>query len=96
MVILAAFHLHNVRLMLSSRSASPDPDTGRHARTPVSTPEVLNSVNLFITEKTCIYQFMASAVESAQAIEGVRLSTISITGFLVLHCGRPSLGRQTG
>jgi len=61
LVILAAFHLHNVRLMLSSKIGQPyDPDKGEGTVGRNFCYQVLNSVNLFFDEKTYINQFMGA------------------------------------
>ncbi len=61
LVILAAFHLHNVRLMLSSKIGQPyDPDTGEGTVGRNFCYQLLNSVNLFFDEKTYINQFIGA------------------------------------
>ena len=61
MVILAAFHLHNVRLMLSSGIGKPyDPGTGEGTVGRNFCYQLLNSINLFFDKSVYINQFMGS------------------------------------
>jgi gluconate 2-dehydrogenase alpha chain len=69
MVVLAAFHLHNVRLMLSSGIGQPyDPDTGKGKVGRNFCYQLLNSVNLFFNQNVYINQFMGAG-GVGQAIE---------------------------
>ena len=95
MVVLAAFHLHNVRLMLSSGIGEPyDPDTGKGTVGRNFCYQVLNSVNLFFDEKTYINQFMGSG-GAGQAIEDFYADNFD-HGPLGFIGGGVIWGRQTG
>ena len=60
-VILAAFHLHNVRLMLSSGIGRPyDPDTGEGVIGRNFCYQLINSVNLFWDKDVYINQFIGA------------------------------------
>jgi gluconate 2-dehydrogenase alpha chain len=68
-VILAAFHLHNVRLMLSSKIGQPyDPGTGTGVVGRNFCYQLLSSVNLFFDDKTYINQFIGAG-GGGQAID---------------------------
>lgn len=95
MVILAAFHLHNVRLMLSSGIGEPyNPDTGDGTVGRNFCYQILNSVNLFFDEKTYINQFMGSG-GVGQAIEDFYGDNFD-HGPLGFIGGGVIWGRQTG
>ena len=60
-VILAAFHLHNVRLMLSSGIGRPyDPDTGEGVVGRNFCYQIINSLNLFWDKDVYINQFIGA------------------------------------
>ncbi|MBB2202625.1 GMC family oxidoreductase [Gluconacetobacter tumulisoli] len=61
LVVLAAFHLHNVRLMLSSAIGTPyDPVTGQGTVGRNFCYQLINSVNLFFDKSIYINQFMGA------------------------------------
>jgi gluconate 2-dehydrogenase alpha chain len=95
MVILAAFHLHNVRLMLSSRIGKPyDPDTGEGTVGRNFCYQLLNSVNLFFDHSLYINQFMGAG-GVGQAIEDFYADNFD-HGPLGFIGGGVIWGRQTG
>ncbi len=68
-VVLAAFHLHNVRLMLSSKIGKPyDPDSGEGVVGRNFCYQLLSSLTLFFDEKTYINPFMGAG-GGGQAID---------------------------
>ena len=60
-VVLAAFHLHNVRLMMTSKIGQIyNPDTGEGTVGRNFCYQMIDSVNLFFDNKTYINQFMGA------------------------------------
>jgi gluconate 2-dehydrogenase alpha chain len=95
MVVLAAFHLHNVRLMLSSRIGKPyDPDTGEGVIGRNFCYQLLSSVNTFFDDKTYINQFMGAG-GVGQAVEDFNADNFD-HGPLGFIGGGVMWGRQTG
>jgi gluconate 2-dehydrogenase alpha chain len=95
MVVLAAFHLHNVRLMLSSKIGKPyDPETGEGVIGRNFCYQLLNSVNTFFDSKTYINQFMGAG-GAGQAIEDFNADNFD-HGPLGFIGGGVMWGRQTG
>ncbi len=95
MVVLAAFHLHNVRLMLSSNIGKPyDPETGEGVVGRNFCYQVLNSVNLFFDKNTYINQFMGAG-GVGQAIDEFYGDNFD-HGPLNFIGGGVIWGRQTG
>jgi gluconate 2-dehydrogenase alpha chain len=95
MVVLAAFHLHNVRLMLSSKIGKPyDPDSGQGTVGRNFCYQLINSVNLFFDQNTYINQFMGAG-GVGQAIEDFYGDNFdhAALGFIG---GGVIWGRQTG
>jgi gluconate 2-dehydrogenase alpha chain len=95
MVVLAAFHLHNVRLMLSSHIGRPyDPVTGEGSVGRNFCYQLLNSVNLFFNKDVYINQFMGAG-GVGQAIEEFNADNFDHgpAGFVG---GGIIWGRQTG
>lgn len=69
LVILAAFQLHNVRLMLSSKIGTPyNPETGEGVVGRNFSYQLINSLNLFFDENSRINAFMGAG-GVGQAIE---------------------------
>ena len=94
-VVLAAFHLHNVRLMLSSKIGKPyDPETGEGVIGRNFCYQLINSVNTFFDKKTYINQFMGSG-GVGQAIEDFSMANFD-HGPLGFIGGGVMWGRQTG
>jgi len=94
-VLLAAFHLHNVRLMLSSGIGKPyDPDTGEGTVGRNFCYQLLNSVNLFFNKDVYINQFMGAG-GVGQAIDDFYADNFDHAklGFIG---GGVIWGRQTG
>ncbi len=95
MVVLAAFHLHNVRLMLSSGIGQPyNPDTGEGTVGRNFCYQLLNSVNMFFDEKTYINQFIGAG-GVGQAIDDFYSDNFD-HGPLNFIGGGVIWGRQTG
>jgi gluconate 2-dehydrogenase alpha chain len=95
MVVLAAFHLHNVRLMLSSNIGKPyDPVTGEGVVGRNFCYQVLNSVNLFFDKSAYINQFMGAG-GVGQAIDEFYGDNFD-HGPLNFIGGGVIWGRQTG
>ncbi|MGI4801574.1 MAG: GMC family oxidoreductase, partial [Janthinobacterium lividum] len=94
-VVLAAFHLHNVRLMLSSRIGIPyDPNTGKGVVGGNFCYQLLSSVNLFFDDKTWINQFIGAG-GGGQAIDDFYSDNFD-HGPLNFIGGGVLWGRQTG
>ena len=95
MVVLAAFHLHNVRLMLSSGIGKPyDPDTGEGVVGRNFCYQLIDSINLFFDKNTYINQFMGAG-GVGQAIEEFNADNFD-HGPLNFIGGGVIWGRQTG
>lgn len=95
MVVLAAFQLHNIRLMLSSKIGQPyNPDTNEGAIGRNFCYQVLNSVNLFWDKDVYINQFMGAG-GGGQAIEEFNADNFD-HGPLGFIGGGIIWGRQTG
>lgn len=95
LVVLAAFHLHNVRLMLSSGIGKPyDPDTGEGTVGRNFCYQLINSVNLFFDDKTYINQFMGAG-GVGQAVDDFYGDNFD-HGPLGFIGGGVMWGRQTG
>jgi gluconate 2-dehydrogenase alpha chain len=95
LVVLAAFHLHNVRLMLSSGIGQPyNPDTGEGTVGRNFCYQLLNSVNLFFDDKTYINQFMGAG-GVGQAVDDFYGDNFD-HGPLGFIGGGVMWGRQTG
>jgi len=95
MVVLAAFHLHNVRLMLSSGIGKPyDPVSGDGVVGRNFCYQVLDSVNLFFDQNTYINQFMGAG-GVGQAIDEFYGDNFD-HGPLNFIGGGVIWGRQTG
>ncbi len=95
LVILAAFHLHNVRLMMSSGIGQQyDPNTGKGTLGRNFCYQLINSVNLFFDDKTYINQFMGAG-GVGQAIEEFNADNFD-HGPLNFIGGGVIWGRQTG
>lgn len=95
MVVLAAFQLHNVRLMLSSKIGTPyNPDTGEGVVGRNFCYQLLSSVNMFWDKDVYINQFMGAG-GGGQAIEEFNADNFdhSKLGFIG---GGIIWGRQTG
>jgi gluconate 2-dehydrogenase alpha chain len=94
-VVLAAFHMHNVRLMLSSGIGQPyDPDTGKGTVGRNFCYQLINSINLFFDKSVYINQFMGSG-GVGQAIEEFNADNFD-HGPLGFIGGGVIWGRQTG
>jgi gluconate 2-dehydrogenase alpha chain len=94
-VVLAAFHLHNVRLMLSSGIGMPyDPVTGQGTVGRNFSYQLINSVNLFFDQSVLINQFMGAG-GVGQAIEEFNADNFD-HGPLGFIGGGVIWGRQTG
>ena len=95
MVVLAAFHLHNVRLMLSSAIGKPyDPETGEGVVGRNFCYQLIDSINLFFDKNTYINQFMGAG-GVGQAIEEFNADNFD-HGPLNFIGGGVIWGRQTG
>lgn len=95
LVVLAAFHLHNVRLMLSSGIGQPyNPDTGEGTVGRNFCYQLLNSVNLFFDDKTYINQFMGAG-GVGQAVDDFYADNFDHGPFNFIG-GGVMWGRQTG
>ena len=95
MVVLAAFHLHNVRLMLSSKIGKPyDPNTGEGVIGRNFCYQLINSVNTFFDKQSYINPFMGSG-GVGQAIEDFNADNFD-HGPLGFIGGGIIWGRQTG
>jgi gluconate 2-dehydrogenase alpha chain len=95
MVVLAAFHLHNVRLMLSSKIGKPyDPDTGDGVVGRNFCYQLIDSINLFFDRQTVINPFMGAG-GVGQAIEEFNADNFD-HGPLNFIGGGVIWGRQTG
>lgn len=95
MVVLAAFHLHNVRLMLSSKIGQPyDPKTGEGVVGRNFCYQLIDSVNTFFDKSTYINQFMGSG-GVGQAIDDFNGDNFD-HGPLGFIGGGIIWGRQTG
>jgi gluconate 2-dehydrogenase alpha chain len=95
LVVLAAFHLHNVRLMLSSGIGQPyNPDTGEGTVGRNFCYQLLSSVNMFFDEKTYINQFIGAG-GVGQAIDDFYADNFD-HGPLNFIGGGVIWGRQTG
>jgi gluconate 2-dehydrogenase alpha chain len=95
LVVLAAFHLHNVRLMLSSNIGTPyDPATGQGTVGRNFCYQLINSVNLFFDPSVMINQFMGAG-GVGQAIEEFNADNFD-HGPLGFIGGGVIWGRQTG
>ena len=95
LVILAAFHLHNVRLMLSSGIGKPyDPDTGEGVVGRNFCYQLIDSLDLFFDRDTHINQFMGAG-GAGQAIEEFNADNFD-HGPLNFIGGGVIWGRQTG
>jgi gluconate 2-dehydrogenase alpha chain len=94
-VVLAAFHLHNVRLMLSSRIGKPyDPDTGNGTVGRNFCYQLINSINLFFDKNVYINQFIGAG-GVGQAIDEFYGDNFD-HGPLRFIGGGVIWGRQTG
>ncbi|MHB8287298.1 MAG: GMC family oxidoreductase N-terminal domain-containing protein, partial [Caulobacteraceae bacterium] len=94
-VVLAAFHLHNVRLMLSSKIGRPyNPDTGEGVVGRNFCYQLIDSVNTFFDKSTYINQFMGSG-GVGQAIDDFNGDNFD-HGPLGFIGGGIIWGRQTG
>ncbi|MGI4881095.1 MAG: GMC family oxidoreductase [Janthinobacterium lividum] len=94
-VVLAAFHLHNVRLMLTSRIGAPyDPDTGEGVVGRNFAYQVLSSVNLFFDKSTYINQFIGAG-GCGQAIDDFNADNFDHGPHNFIG-GGVLWGRQTG
>jgi gluconate 2-dehydrogenase alpha chain len=95
MVILAAFHLHNVRLMLSSKIGVPyDPNTGKGVVGRNFAYQVLSSVNLFFDKDVYINQFIGTG-GGGQAIDDFNSDNFDHGPHKFIG-GGVIWGRQTG
>jgi len=95
MVVLAAFHLHNVRLMLSSTIGKPyDPVSGEGVVGRNFCYQLLDSINLFFDQKTYINQFMGAG-GVGQAVDDFYGDNFD-HGPLNFIGGGVIWGRQTG
>lgn len=95
LVILAAFHLHNVRLMLSSNIGKPyDPVSGEGVVGRNFCYQLIDSINLFFDQKTYINQFMGAG-GVGQAIDELYGDNFD-HGPLNFIGGGVIWGRQTG
>ena len=95
LVVLTAFHLHNVRLMLSSGIGQPyNPDTGEGTVGRNFCYQLLSSVNMFFDEKTYINQFIGAG-GVGQAIDDFYADNFD-HGPLNFIGGGVIWGRQTG
>jgi gluconate 2-dehydrogenase alpha chain len=94
-VVLAAFHLHNVRLMLSSGIGQPyNPDTGEGTVGRNFAYQIINSVNVFWDKDVYINQFMGAG-GVGQAVEDFYGDNFD-HGPLGFIGGGVIWGRQTG
>jgi len=94
-VVLAAFHLHNVRLMLSSKIGTPyDPVSGEGTVGRNFCYQLINSVNLFFDPDVMVNQFMGAG-GVGQAIEEFNADNFD-HGPLGFIGGGVIWGRQTG
>jgi gluconate 2-dehydrogenase alpha chain len=95
MVVLAAFHLHNVRLMLSSNIGKPyDPGTGEGVVGRNFCYQLIDSINLFFDKNTYINQFIGAG-GVGQAIDDFYGDNFD-HGPLNFIGGGVIWGRQTG
>ena len=95
MVVLAAFHLHNIRLMLSSKIGKPyDVDKNEGVIGRNLCYQVLSSVNMFWKKDVYINQFMGAG-GAGQAIEEFNADNFDHTGLGFIG-GGIIWGRQTG
>jgi len=95
LVVLAAFHLHNVKLMLSSGIGAPyDPNTGSGVVGRNFCYQLINSVNLFFDKDVYINQFIGSG-GVGQAVDEFYGDNFD-HGPLGFIGGAVIWGRQTG
>jgi gluconate 2-dehydrogenase alpha chain len=95
MVILAAFHLHNIRLMLSSKIGTPfNVDTNEGVIGRNLCYQYINSVNMFWDKDVYINQFIGTG-GGGQAIEEFNADNFD-HGPLGFIGGGVIWGRQTG
>lgn len=96
LVILAAFHLHNVRLMLSSKIGTPyDPETGQGTVGRNFCYQLINSLNLFFDPDQLLINPFMGAGGVGQAIEEFNADNFD-HGKLGFIGGGVIWGRQTG